>query len=108
LREDIMGLGVALALIAVGAILAFATDFTVSGLDIQLVGVILIVVGLLSLAFTLLYVRPRRAGRTTLDGPPVYVAEPEEPILSHRDSYEAPVQPVRPVQPHVHRDPRDL
>ena len=103
-----MGLGAGLALIAIGAILAFATDFSVSGIDVQLIGVILMLVGLLSIAFTLLYVRPRRSRvvPTTLDdGPPVYVAEPEEPILSARESYEAP-----PVQQHVHvhRDPREL
>lgn len=100
-----MGLGAGLALIAVGAILAFATDFTVSGIDVQLIGVILMVVGLVGITFTLLYVRPRRRViPTTLDdGPPVYVAEPEDPILSARESYEAPVQHV-----HVHRDPREL
>jgi hypothetical protein len=101
-----MGLGAGLALIAIGAILAFATDFSVSGIDVQLIGVILMVVGLASIAFTLLYVRPRRVGPTTLDeGPPVYVAEPEEPTLTARESYEAP-----PVQQHVHvhRDPREL
>ncbi len=101
-----MGLGAGLALIAIGAILAFATDFSVSGIDVQLIGVILMVVGLAGIAFTLLYLRPRRrvVPTTVDDGPPVYVAEPEQPTLTARESYEAP--PVQHV--HVHRDPRDL
>ena len=50
-----MGLGVSLFLIAIGAILAFAVDTTVEGLDIATVGWILMAVGavgfLLSLVF---------------------------------------------------------
>ena len=50
-----MGLSVSLLLVAVGAILAFAVDATVNGLDIVTVGWILMIVGglgaLLSLAF---------------------------------------------------------
>ena len=40
-----MGIGVSLILIAVGAILTWAVNATVSGLDINTVGVILMVVG---------------------------------------------------------------
>jgi hypothetical protein len=50
-----MGIGVSLFLIAIGAILAFAVNTTVNGLDIQTVGWILMVIGgvgfLLSLVF---------------------------------------------------------
>ncbi|HEY7195627.1 MAG TPA: hypothetical protein VH306_00400 [Gaiellaceae bacterium] len=50
-----MGVVVSLILIAVGAILAFAVTATVSGIDLDTVGVILMIVGgvglLLSLAF---------------------------------------------------------
>ena len=50
-----MGIGVSLILIAVGAILTWAVETSVSGLDITAVGVILMIVGLvgfvLSLAF---------------------------------------------------------
>ncbi len=45
-----------LILIAVGAVLAFATTFTVSGVSIHAIGVILIIVGAIGLAFSLLYV----------------------------------------------------
>ncbi len=50
-----MGIGVSLVLIAVGAILTWAISASVSGIDLNVVGVILMVVGgagaLLSLAF---------------------------------------------------------
>ncbi len=41
-----MGLGVSLILVAVGAILTWAVNAEVSGLDIQVIGVILMVVGI--------------------------------------------------------------
>jgi hypothetical protein len=55
ITEDIMGIGVSLLLVAVGAILAFAVNATVNGLDVVTVGWILMIVGgigaLLSLVF---------------------------------------------------------
>ncbi|MDX6742126.1 DUF6458 family protein [Actinocorallia sp. A-T 12471] len=56
-----MGIGVGLTLIAIGAIFAFALDFSLSGVDINAIGWILMVCGAAGIAFTLLYVRPRRA-----------------------------------------------
>lgn len=50
-----MGIGVSLFLIAVGAILAWAVDVTTSGLDINMVGVILMIVGGLGLLLSLLF-----------------------------------------------------
>jgi len=44
-----MGLGVSLFLIAAGAILTWAVNATVSGLDINTIGVILLVVGIVGL-----------------------------------------------------------
>ena len=44
-----MGIGVSVFLLAVGAILAFAVDLTVSGLDLATVGVILMIVGAIGL-----------------------------------------------------------
>ena len=41
-----MGIGVSLILIAVGAILTWAVNTEVSGVDIQTIGVILLIVGL--------------------------------------------------------------
>jgi hypothetical protein len=50
-----MGLGVSLFLIAVGAVLAFAVDATVSGLDIVTVGWILMLVGGLGAVCSLIF-----------------------------------------------------
>ncbi|MGD9797309.1 MAG: DUF6458 family protein [Acidimicrobiia bacterium] len=50
-----MGIGVSIFLLAVGAILAFAVEVTADGINLDTVGVILMIVGafgvLLSLAF---------------------------------------------------------
>ena len=50
-----MGLGVSLFLIAVGAILTWAVNATASGIDINAVGVILLVVGVAGLLLSLLF-----------------------------------------------------
>ena len=50
-----MGIGVSLILIATGAILTWAVNATVSGLDINTVGVILMVVGLAGLVLSLMF-----------------------------------------------------
>lgn len=51
-----MGIGVSVFLLAVGAVLALAVEAEVSGLDIQTVGVILMIVGGIGLLFSLLWV----------------------------------------------------
>jgi len=62
-----MTIGTSLFLIALGAILRFAVTASVSGVDVQTVGLILLVVGViglvLSVAWTMLWSRPgpRRA-----------------------------------------------
>lgn len=56
-----MGIGVSIFLIAVGAILTFAIHATVSGVSIQTVGVILMVVGAIGLLVTMLIWGPRRS-----------------------------------------------
>ncbi len=50
-----MGLGVSLFLIAIGAILTWAITSEVSGVDVNVVGVILMVVGLVGLLLSLLF-----------------------------------------------------
>ena len=55
-----MGIGVSIFLIAVGAILTFAVHASLSGVSIQLIGVILMVVGVLGLLMTMLIFAPRR------------------------------------------------
>jgi len=69
-----MGLGVSLILIAVGAVLAFAVDVTTSGIDINTVGYILLVVGaigaLMSLIFWSSWGGYGRSRRTVVDDAP--------------------------------------
>jgi Domain of unknown function (DUF6458) len=50
-----MGLGVSIFLVAVGAILTWAVSAEVSGLDIQAVGVILMIVGILGFVLSMLF-----------------------------------------------------
>ena len=50
-----MGISVSIILIAVGAILTWAVTATAEGIDINTVGVILLVVGLLGLVLSLLF-----------------------------------------------------
>jgi hypothetical protein len=50
-----MGLGVSIFLIAVGAILTWAVNATVSGLELQTIGVILMIVGALGLVLSMIF-----------------------------------------------------
>jgi len=56
-----MNIGVSIFLITLGAILTFAVNASVSGLDIQVVGVILLLVGLGWLLLSLILMANRRA-----------------------------------------------
>jgi hypothetical protein len=73
-----MGLGVGIFLTAVGAILAFAVNTSVSGIEIKTIGWILMVVGIagivLSMIFWSSWGGPGGARRRTVvdDGPPGY------------------------------------
>lgn len=58
-----MGIGVSVFLFAVGAILTFAVNASVSGIDLATVGVILMIAGALGLIMTTL-VFGRRGGTT--------------------------------------------
>ena len=60
-----MGIGVGLFLIAVGAVLTWAVNATVSGVDINTVGVILMIVEGLGILLDLIIFAPRR--RTGVD-----------------------------------------
>ena len=48
-------MGISLFLIAVGAILAFAVSTTVSGIEVQTIGIILMGVGFLGILMSLLF-----------------------------------------------------
>jgi hypothetical protein len=55
-----MGIGASIFLLAVGAILAFAVDAHISGIDINVIGWILMACGLVGLIITLWYWNSRR------------------------------------------------
>ena len=67
-----MTIGFGLFLIAVGAILRFAVTATVAGIDIQTVGVILMVVGAIAFVISLVLEFNRRSGRQPPPPPPGY------------------------------------
>ena len=50
-----MGIGVSLILIAAGAILAFAVNTEVSGIEIQTIGWILLVVGIIGAIMSMIF-----------------------------------------------------
>ena len=58
-----MGIGVSIFLIAVGLILALAVNIDVSGINIDTIGWILVVVGVVGLLLTMLVWGPRRGSR---------------------------------------------
>ncbi|MEU0602542.1 DUF6458 family protein [Streptomyces sp. NPDC006393] len=76
-----MGLGGCIILIAVGAILTFATDWDMQGVNLDVVGIILMIVGLIGVTtFSSIYRRRR------VMMPPTTVVE-EERHHNHRDGY---------------------
>ena len=50
-----MGIGVSVFLLAVGAIMTFALNAEVSGLNLDTVGIILMVVGVIGLLFSMMF-----------------------------------------------------
>jgi hypothetical protein len=73
--EVVVGIGVSLILIAVGAVLAFAVHVTTSGFNVNTVGYILLVVGavgaLISLVFWSSWGGVGQGRRTVIDERPV-------------------------------------
>jgi beta-lactamase regulating signal transducer with metallopeptidase domain len=59
-----MGIGTSLLLIAVGAILYFAVNADISGLEISTIGLILMVVGIIGLLISLFFMSSARRGTT--------------------------------------------
>ena len=72
-----MTYGGSIALIVIGAILRFAISYSPSGIDLQLVGVILIIAGVVGLIISLVWMfgRRRRTVTTTSAAPQTEVYE---------------------------------
>ena len=62
-----MRLGTAIVLLALGAILTFAVEVDVSGIDLRVVGWILMIVGALGVILELAIWAPRRRRTVTTD-----------------------------------------
>lgn len=62
-----MGTGVSVFLIAIGAILTFALDVTVSGVDLDVVGIILMIAGVIGIIVDLAIFAPRRRSAAVVD-----------------------------------------
>ena len=79
-----MATGVSLFFLAVGAILTFAIDTNVSGVDIDTIGVILMVIGLLGMLFSLVlwdsWTPRRRDDEVVLDHRRDVVIDDEVPL----------------------------
>ncbi|MGR6316482.1 DUF6458 family protein [Micromonospora soli] len=79
-----MGIGASIFLIAVGAIFAFAIDANLGWLDLNVVGWVLMLVGLVGLIMTMYFWSSRR--RTVVAAPARerVVAEPVVPVQDDR------------------------
>jgi hypothetical protein len=66
-----MGIGAGLFLVAIGAVLTFAVHATVNGVNIQTIGVILMIVGVLGLVLDVAIFAPRRRTVPTTESVPV-------------------------------------
>ncbi|MEV6599097.1 DUF6458 family protein [Actinoplanes sp. NPDC051346] len=65
-----MGIGGSIFLLALGAILAFAVNADISGLDINVVGYVLMLAGLIGLVITVWYWNSRRRPTTVVEQRP--------------------------------------
>jgi hypothetical protein len=78
-----MGIGGSILLIVIGLILALALHLTVAGVDIQMVGWILVAAGVAGLVITYALIAPRRRRTVVVDrgsrvDPSVRYAAPED------------------------------
>lgn len=64
-KEIIMKIGSAIALIVLGAILSFAVADGIGGVDLTLIGYILMAAGVLGLVATIIMDRPRSLNRVS-------------------------------------------
>ncbi len=68
-----MGIGTSILLIAIGAILKYAINADIEGVEIDTVGTILLIIGIIGLLIAVLYtfvLSDRRSGREPVDDVP--------------------------------------
>ncbi len=76
-----MGIGAGIFLIAIGAILKFALNINVQGVDLPTVGVILMIVGVIGIVIEAAIFMPRRRRRADA------ADEYRRPVRRDRDEY---------------------
>jgi ABC-type lipoprotein release transport system permease subunit len=82
-----MTYGGSIALIVIGAILRFAISYSPSGIDLQLVGVILIIAGVVGLIISLVWMFGRRRRTVTTTS----AAAPQTEVYEERRYTEPPL-----------------
>lgn len=88
-----MGIGISLFLIAVGAVLAFAVEVPASGIDLDVVGVILMAVGFAVFLYTMLWwseAMPWNRSRTIIRERYVEPSTYTEPTFREEDVIDHP------------------
>jgi len=85
-----LGIGTSIFLIAVGAILRYAVTGNVEGIDLDVVGLILMIVGVIGLVLTFLWMTiwaDRRRGAVVGDRAVVREPAREREVVERRDVY---------------------
>ena len=83
-----MGIGFSIFLLAVGAVLAFAVHATVAGVDIHVIGWILMAAGALGLLLTLVIFMPRRRQTVVRTGGVAPATDPSVPTSTSLTSHD--------------------
>ncbi|MEZ0071691.1 DUF6458 family protein [Planotetraspora sp. GP83] len=98
-----MGFGASLAFIAIGAVLAFAVKWDIPGIDLQMIGWILMAVGVAGALLTGLYTRRPHAEDTvdTIEPDIMYTVDPSAEPHVHVQETESHTT-VHPNERHVH------
>jgi hypothetical protein len=82
-----MGIGGSIFLLAVGAILAFAVNADISGIDINIIGWILMAAGLIGLVITIWYWNSRRRTVVTRQTSQPASGAPLQPNAQYQNEY---------------------
>jgi Domain of unknown function (DUF6458) len=98
-----VGIGVGLLLIAAGAILAFAVNAEIQGLDVQVVGWILMIIGIIGIVLDLMLWQSwrgyRRAAYVEGEPAPRSYRRPARRTVVEEEEVDAPPPPAPPPPP---------